>query len=368
MSRVCMLTSVHPPDDPRIYQKQARSLAAAGYDVTLVAPGEARADLPAAPPHGDAAQAGDGVARRAVEPGRTRWSRVTRTTWRVFREALDARADVYHFHDPELIPVGMALRWLGKRVVYDVHEDYPSKLRSMPYLPSAARGLVAGGVGALERWASPFFDGIVCATDAIGRRFRRGVVVRNFPEVERYASTRRSGPFTLIHAGVLSPERGIRRIVDALGPGDSLLLCGRFSPPSFEREITASAGVDYRGYVDPAALPALLAQADVGIVLIQPEPRYRVALPTKMFECMAAGLPVIVSDFPLWRGIVEGADCGLTVDPTDPAAIRAAIRALADDPARRREMGENGRRAVRERYNWAAERATLLELYARLTR
>jgi glycosyltransferase involved in cell wall biosynthesis len=100
-----------------------------------------------------------------------------------------------------------------------------------------------------------------------------------------------------------------------------------------------------------------------GLVTLHPTPAYLDSLPVKMFEYMSAGLPVIASDFPLWREIIEGNDCGLCIDPLDPAAIAAAIDALVSNPARAEQMGRNGRAAVEQHFNWANEERKLLQLY-----
>src|SRR5438445_7594562 len=110
MTRVCHLTSVHPPFDGRIFRKEIRTLVAAGYSVTLIATGI-----------GD--QQVNGVTVRGIPRARKRRERLSKTTTLVYRAALRERADVYHFHDPELIPVGLALKASGHRVIYDAHES-----------------------------------------------------------------------------------------------------------------------------------------------------------------------------------------------------------------------------------------------------
>jgi glycosyltransferase involved in cell wall biosynthesis len=107
----------------------------------------------------------------------------------------------------------------------------------------------------------------------------------------------------------------------------------------------------------------MLARSSVGLVTLHPRLNYVDSQPIKMFEYMAAGVPVVCSSFPLWRGIVEGHRCGICVDPMNPGEIAAAIDRLASSPGEVEEMGRRGREAVRERFNWAVEEAKLLDLY-----
>ncbi|MCZ7637769.1 MAG: glycosyltransferase [Verrucomicrobia bacterium] len=86
----------------------------------------------------------------------------------------------------------------------------------------------------------------------------------------------------------------------------------------------------------------------------------------KLWEYMAVGLPVVISDFPHLRELVGRLDCGLVADPASPRAIADALRRLHDSPAERARLGQNGRRAVQEEYNWENQERKLLELYGRL--
>jgi glycosyltransferase involved in cell wall biosynthesis len=124
--------------------------------------------------------------------------------------------------------------------------------------------------------------------------------------------------------------------------------------------------VRFLGQVPRAEVVAAMRSARAGVVLNHPTVNYVDAYPTKMFEYMACGLPVVCSNFPLWTEIVRGADCGIAVDPRDPRAIADAIRALGDDPALARRLGENGRRAIAERFNWEAELGKLEALYRKV--
>lgn len=366
--RIAILSSVHPAFDPRIFEKQARTLASAGYDVHLVIPHEKDETV-------------DGVHIHAIPLPRNRLTRMIGGPQRVFREALRLRADVYHFHDPELIPVGLALKMLGKRVIYDVHEDVPKSIRGKTYLPRLLIGPVAAAAELLERGAAGAFDLVILARDDIEEAFRgRGgtLLIRNYPKREMFAArervTRTDDDFVVIYSGGLTPGRGAVELVDAMALVPEryrarLMIFGKFWPDDLERRLRALPGfakVDYRGWVDHAAVPAELARADAGIVCFLPEPNHVNAGPTKLFEYMASGLPVVASGFPMWRDVIEGNDCGICVDPRNPREIADALEYLASHPERRRAMGENGRRAVITRYNWETEGERLLQAYGEL--
>jgi glycosyltransferase involved in cell wall biosynthesis len=295
--------------------------------------------------------------------------------------AVKARADVYHFHDPELIPVGLALKLLGRRVIYDAHEDLPKSLLEKAYLPSWIRRPLALGADLFEKSASRAFDLVIVAGEGILSSFHRHprtLLVRNYPIPDEFRNghilQRGVGDVVVVYTGALTAVRGATEMVEAIGMvaeryRPRLVICGKYHPEALAARVRQMPGfsrVDYRGWVDYEALPEVLARADVGLVCLHKAPNYVNSEPTKLFEYMAAGLPVIASDFPAWREIVEGSGCGLCVDPTDPAAIAAAIEYLAEHPERRAEMGVNGRRAVLARYNWEAEGRRLNQAYEAL--
>ncbi len=392
--RVCVMTSVHPAADVRIYHKQAMTLSRAGYDVVLIAPagpGECRPLGTTTDGHGPA-RTGACVRLVRVDLPAGRLGRMTVGAARVAAAGWRTRAAVYHLHDPELLPWGFLLKVLGKRVVYDVHEDYPEQVRSKHYLPLFLRGVVSSLVGFAEKAICARLDGVVCATDAIAAKFyqRTGrlriqhghvVIVRNYPElsavnVEAQAVRRKPGigqRFRLVHlSGTLTPERGVTSMVRAMELLDDrfeLVLAGRFVTPEYEANVRAMAGFRRVRYVKPVPhgqVWGLYEECDAGLVCLLPLERYKVSLPVKMFEFMAAGLPVIASDFPFFRELVEGNGCGVCVDPEAPERIASAARRLAGDAGLVRQMGEMGRRAVLEKYSWEAEAQTLLGLYRTL--
>jgi glycosyltransferase involved in cell wall biosynthesis len=365
--RLLHLTSVHSVRDPRIFYKQCTSLARLGYDVGLVVCHDRGETL-------------DGVRIVPVDRPRSRLDRMTRVAWQVYRAAVRDGAGVCHFHDPELLWVGALLKLHGRRVVYDVHEDVPKQILGKHWIPARARPLVARAVAVVEQVGARLLDGIVAATPSIARKFPAGrtVVVQNFPEAS-FAG--RDGarpaepaprPDAFVYAGGLMAIQGVREMAEAFAllPEEMTgTVAGTFHPAELEQQIAALPGWHRVRFLGQVARPEVVRAIDgaaVGLVLNHPTANYVDAYPTKMFEYMARGLPVVCSDFELWAGIVDGAECGIAVDPRDPRAIADAIRALNEDPARARRLGEHGRRAVAERYNWERELGKLEALYRRL--
>jgi glycosyltransferase involved in cell wall biosynthesis len=367
VSRVRHLTSVHQIGDNRIFYREAKSLADAGYDVALVV-GQVSIGPVA------------GVKVIGVGPARNRVARATRTVWKVFRAARRERADIYHLHDPELLWAGVLLKLLGHHVVYDVHEDAPKQIMNKPWIPGWARQVLSVGTALVERAAAEVLDGVVTATPSIAERFPAGktVVVQNFPRVAA-ARVRDdvpgfdSPPHTFAYTGQLTAVQGLREILAtaALLPPDlgNAVVAGFFDDNALEREARGSEGwkrIRFLGRVTPDEVLDVIQSARCGLVIDHPISNYLESYSTKMFEYMACGVPVVCSDFPFWQRIIAEADCGVTVDPMDPEAVAKAVESLCRDPDEARRLGDNGRRAILERYNWENEFTKLDDLYRRM--
>lgn len=365
--KIAHLTSVHSRYDTRIFQKMCRSLAFHDHNVTLVV-----AD-------GGGDELRDGVEIVDVGASSGRLGRMTVAPGRIYDRARRTRADLYHLHDPELLPIGLKLKREGARVVFDSHEDYPSAIAYKPYIPGPVRPAVAKIAGIYERHACKRLDGVVSATPFIRDKFlrmgARTVDINNYPMPDELAfsvSTNRKST-EVCYVGSVTMTRGVREIVKALEHVRSdvrLNLAGSLPDAHWLDQLRTTSGwlhVNASGFLDRSGVRAILAKSMAGLVTLHPTPAYQMALPVKMFEYMSAGLPVIASNFPLWREIIEGNDCGLCVNPLDPSTIAAAIDQLATDPERARRMGANGRRAVLERYNWGTEERKLLDFYAMIT-
>jgi|SRR5690554_2153731 len=367
MKKICHLTSVHPRYDTRIFVKECGSLAESGYDVNLVV----------------ADGLGDELRRNVrfydVGKPKNRLNRFWTVTDDIYKKALELNADVYHLHDPELIPIGVKLKRHGKKVVFDAHEDVPKQILSKTYINKPARVLLSQGFSVYERWACAKFDAVVAATPFIEKKYLeinpRTINVSNFPILGELSG----GPVNWLgkesqvcYVGGISLSRGIKEIVAAMEVVKAdvrLQIAGVFPNEGNILSVKQQPGwesVDELGFLDRDAVRSVLERSIAGLVTLHPLINYQDALPIKMFEYMSAGLPVIASKFPLWESIVQGHKCGICVDPLRPSEIAHAIDYLITNPEEAKKMGENGQKAVEDIYNWQKEKLKLIDLYKSL--
>lgn len=360
--QISHLTSVHSRYDIRIFYKMCKSLAFNGYNVLLIV-----AD-------GKGDEVKDGVSILDVGASTMgRLSRMIKTSSRVFEKAKEFDSDIYHIHDPELIPAGLKLKKLGKKVIFDAHEDVSKQILSKTYLNKISRIILSKIFEWYEHWSLPKFDYLIAATPFIRDKLLKinpnTVDINNFPLLnELKISSWIHKENTVAYIGGISEIRGIKEVILALSYTKNirLNLVGSFSEKIFEEKIKKYENwskVNNLGFLNRQQVSEVLVKSHAGIVTFLPEPNHINAKPNKMFEYMSAGLPVIASNFSLWRKIIVDNQCGICVDPLNPKAIGDAIQYLVDNPREAEQMGKNGLKAIEQKYNWPVEERKLLTLY-----
>ena len=363
--KIAHLTSVHRPFDVRIFEKHCRSFAEVGHPVVLVA-------------RCDRDQVVDGVTLKAVPNPKGRISRMTLTAFRVFREARKQDADLYVIHDAELLPWARLLRLLGKTVIYDMHENVPKDILSKTWIPQVLRRPLS----AFMRFAEHLLIGrmpVIYAESSYANDYpwiKQSVVARNFARVNTFGEIEpRTATPSIAYVGAVSRDRGSLVTLAALqelkrrGITVAWQCVGPISPAEHQSELAELVrkgeleNVVFYGYLERTEAISKVKNCHVGLAVLLPEPNFVSSYPTKLFEYMALGMPVVASDFPLYREVVDACECGICVDPTDAHQLADAIQRLLQQPDWARQCGERGRKAVHETYNWDVEFRKLSRFY-----
>ena len=364
--RMAVVTTAHPWGDPRVFERELASCLGWGVETHVFVP------LPALPVRsGWSADPRLVIHPLPVPAGRVRRTWLALGIWRALIRS--GPFALIQFHDPELVPAMAVLGLLrpGTYFLYDIHEDLPLQIQSKRYLPPWLRFPVARLAECLLWTARSLFTGFAPATEAIAQSWPAAEtrVVHNYPKAlfGRDPAPGGPDPNRILYVGGLSRVRGSLLALEALRlarrtrPELRLELIGWVMDPETGAAIQAAAAEGWCVHVPrlaPEALRERAAGAGVGLVTLLPQANYLEALPTKLFEYMAMGIPVLASDFPLWRRLVEAARAGRVADPV-PAAVAEALLDLCADPERLRRFAQAGREAYRERYRWEAEALNL---------
>jgi len=363
LKKVLVLSSAHPWDDERVFNKITKSLRKK-YETVLCA--VAKNDL----------QVVDGIKIYGLK----KLSRAKRykNYSRIIKIVEEEKPDIIHFHDPDLLLLALYFKMiLKKRVIYDVHEDYSLVFKDREYLPKLLRSLFSFTFNIFEKNVSKLFDGVVVVTEEIYKKFncKNKVILKNFPTIDMWEQRQvydLDGTINLVYIGSVSYHRGITNLIlavkDLLNLDIKLDIIGPAESSDYFKEIKKfeNEKIKVWGRVPKSNIPDILKTAHIGFVTLLPLKRYLTSLPLKLFEYMAAGVPIIASNFELWRDIVESADCGVVVDPTDVEQIKTAILYFYNNRSEIVKKGQNGQKAFIEMYNWTKEEEKLFDLYKRL--
>lgn len=364
--KVCHLTNVHNSKDTRIFYKECTSLAAAGYETYLVAQGECRKE--------------NGV--RVIGIGNVpagRLQRMTSFAKAVYEKALGLDCDIYHLHDPELLPYGLKLKKHGKKVIFDSHENTLEQMLEKEWIPYIARPLVSFIYKQYAVWALRQYDYLIAVTPHIVNQLKsinpNTIMITNYPKlIEYWPNSNKKNTMKLCFTGGVDRQWSHDLIVDSLKYVESVEyeLCGPISK-GFYNQLKNNAGwekVNFHGTVSLADSLRIQQNSDVGMALLRPSrntDNMKGTLGnTKLFEYMMARIPIICTSFDLWNVIVDRWNCGICVPPDDEKKLLEAINFFKNHPNEAQQMGENGRKAVEQEFNWRTQEKKLLELYSEL--
>ncbi len=369
MKKVVHLTSAHRRYDQRILWRECCSLREQGYDVSLVV-NDAQND--------EILENGIKILSTGLVP-QGRWQRMTEGVKRVYELGIAQDADIYHLHDPELLQIALRLKQQGKKVIFDSHEFYGEQIKTREYIPMVARGFIARSYHVYETYVCKQLDGVIVPAfydgkDTFFGRAKRITHVNNYPRRSEYgkttmpAYTERKG---VCYSGGLSENRGITNLVEAGKKARvKIYLVGRFASSAYEKQILDDATVsevEYIGYINGRKeLFSFYACCAIGAGLLIDDGQYgkMEGLPTKVYEYMAAEMPVLISDFPYNRKIIETHHFGVVANPTDVEDIATKIIWLLEHPKDAEEMGKNGKRLLEAQFTWEhAAEPELLRLY-----
>lgn len=355
--KICHFTSAHDPFDDRIFLKECTSLADAGNEVYLVAKGTSCEK--------------NGVHLIGCGDVSGRIRRFLFFAGKVYREAKKLDCDIYHFHDPDLLPYGLKLKKAGKTVIFDSHEDVPAQILDKYWIPSFLRGLISKLYKRYETHVVNKLDVVVAATQHIAAIFKgrakEVIIINNYPRLDDivYKDIAFSEREDIVcYVGGISEIRGEKIMLEAIkGVKADLVIAGYHDKVSFSHGM---GSVKYIGMLTRDKVNELYQKAKMGLCLLLPAANNIDAMPAKLFEYMAAGIPFIATDFPGWKKIAEESQAGVCVNLNDVDQITGTIKALLNDPIKAREMGRKGRSYVTTRCNWSNEEAKLIDLYKEL--
>ena len=368
--KVCHMTSVHPSTDTRIFYKECIALAKHGYDVTLVAYGNSREE-------NDVKVVGIGNLPKS------RLKRIFLFSKKIYKAALNVDADVYHLHDPELLPYVKKLKHKGKIVIFDSHENTLEQMYEKMWIPKLFRKAIGNYY---KRYATKIFekvDALISVTPHIVDMLKKindsTYMVTNYPicdEENRTVnkSNRKVDEQVLCFTGGISREWCHETIVTCLNklPESKYVLCGKADETYIEKlkSLKGWEQVEYLGIISKDESLKIQNSADIGMALILPsrntDGMNGTIGNTKIFEYMMSGIPIVCTHFALWQNIIKKYKCGICVDPTNTEEIVAAIRYLKNNPDEAVRMGENGQNAVKTYFNWSTQEIVLIQIYEKM--
>jgi glycosyltransferase involved in cell wall biosynthesis len=369
MHRVCHITSSHGRYDVRIFEKECRSLAQNQWEVILLVNDKRQNEY------------NDGVS--IITTGFQASNRIDRIIGgrkKMLDEALKLDADIYHLHDPELLLIALKLKKSGKKVIFDSHEDVPGQILGKDWIPKIFRKSISEVYRLYEQYVLKRIDALISVTPHLTARLRKSnpntVEITNYPLVRKAEIQKQQPERAVCFAGGITAQWMHDEIIQALESITDVkyILCGSGKKEYIDylKSFKGWEKVEYLGAITHSQVPVVYSRSRIGVAILNYSENVNgkegTLGNTKLFEIMYAGLPVVCTDFILWRRIIEEYECGICVRPDNVEEIASAISCLLDNPEEAKRMGQNGRKAIMKRFNWNSEERKLLDLYSRLLR
>lgn len=367
--KIVHLTSVHPRYDTRIFFKECIALK------NMI---DCEFSLIVADNLGNEVK--DGINILDVGKVNGRINRFINTTKNILNKALEIDGDIYHFHDPELIPIGLKLKKKGKKVIFDIHENIALQILDKDYIPNFLRKIISNLYRKYEVMNLNKFDALVLAEHSYSNYYEKLnkniEIILNMPDIEplkEFISEERNKN-EIFYIGGISNNRGYDVTIDALKilkekiPDIFMHYIGPYSEKLINPNEINRLDKNLKLY---GRIPLYIGlryskHAVVGLSVLKPIGNYTKSYSTKIFEYMALGLPVITSNFELYKNVIEKYNCGICINPLDSNELSDAIEYIIKHPEIAKEMGSNGRRIVAEKFNWSIEKEKLKELYLKI--
>lgn len=368
--KIVHISTAHKEFDTRIFFKECVSLACHGYDVSFIV-------------QSDKSHIQSGVKIIALKKVQNRLRRMFLLPYEAFRMALKQSADLYHFHDPEFMFWAWVLRiFYRKIVIYDMHENVPCDIRTKSWINPVFRKVLSWFYKVFERVMLNKMPMILAehSYDDYYRWVKQKVVVLNLPLLDQFPYCEKSDsdlkkhePLTLGYIGSLTQSRCGDKVVEMMkdlsGQHNVKLVCIGNIDPKYEEYLAKNvlaSKYELHGYMPISQAVRIVCKCDVGFAFVADEENLTGSYPTKMFEYMAMGIPVVVSDFPLYAQVINECKCGLLVDSRNSRNLSQAIIWMLEHRDTLIQMGENGRKSVEKRFNWTTEEKKLLSFYKKL--
>jgi len=370
---ICHLTLGHTPYDDRIYYKECWGIRHWADRVTVIGK---ETEIPE-------------TTYPEIEVLTFPWGNLLQRFGKAFDLAVDLQADIYHLHEPELLPMIPLLRnRTSAAFVYDMHEPLAEVILDFSRNPWYQRYATALAMGGYERLLLSLPNSVIFTSKILSSEFqkytRHSTILYNFPRLDLFESApgeERGTQYTVLYQGQIAPSRGIVDLVKGFylyyreHQQGRLRLVGSVSSPEFRR--TLLGAFSYFNLTHAAALEQavphtsmrpILQSASVGIMALHPTPAFRKSVQIKTFEYMATGLPVIAGNYASAHQFVASRNAGIVLEETTPRTIAGALGDLYTHPEKRRQMGQRGQQAVHEQWNWSAMNRKLQHLYLGIAR